>query len=77
MSGSPKDIIEEWLQIAGSPPSGVNMQPWHFAVVNNDVTKRAIRVGAEKEEREIYRHRASAEWLNAVMPLGTNQKSHS
>ena len=35
-------------------------------------TKRRIREAAEAEEREFYEHRASAEWLKALEPLGTD-----
>jgi len=69
----PREIIEECLRVAGSAPSGANMQPWHFALVSNADIKSKIREGAEKEEREFYQHRASSEWLNAVTPLGTDQ----
>jgi len=69
----PRELIEECLRVAGSAPSGANMQPWHFAVVSNADIKAKIREGAEKEEREFYQHRASSEWLDAVTPFGTDQ----
>jgi iodotyrosine deiodinase len=34
--------------------------------------KQQIRLAAEKEERELYAHRASDEWLQALAPLGTD-----
>lgn len=68
----PRDIIEEALRAAGTAPSGANLQPWHFVVVSGADTKRQIRVAAEAEEREFYAHRASAEWLRALEPLGTD-----
>ncbi|MBP6481848.1 MAG: nitroreductase family protein [Pseudomonadales bacterium] len=34
--------------------------------------KRRIREAAEAEEREFYAHRAPAEWLSALAPLGTD-----
>lgn len=68
----PRDIIEDALRIAGTAPSGANLQPWHFAVVSGPETKRKIREAAEAEEREFYEHRASAEWLKALEPLGTD-----
>jgi iodotyrosine deiodinase len=68
----PADIIETALKSAGTAPSGANLQPWHFCVVSGANTKRRIREAAEVEEREFYEHRASAEWLRALEPLGTD-----
>jgi len=51
---------------------GANMQPWHFVAVSNAEIKQKIRVAAEIEERELYEHRASDEWLKALEPMGTN-----
>ena len=65
-------MIEECIRTAGSAPSGANMQPWHFVAVGEPALKREIRLAAEKEEREFYEHRAPAEWLEALAPLGTN-----
>jgi len=68
----PMDIIETALAAAGTAPSGANLQPWHFVVVTGPETKKQIRIAAEAEEREFYEHRASAEWLEALKPLGTD-----
>lgn len=68
----PQDVIESAIAAAGTAPSGANMQPWHFVAVGNAETKRQIRQAAEKEERELYDHRASDEWLEALAPLGTD-----
>lgn len=68
----PRDIIETALKAAGTAPSGANLQPWHFVVVSGAETKKKIRIAAEAEEREFYEHRASAEWLEALAPLGTD-----
>lgn len=68
----PRDIIENALRAAGTAPSGANLQPWHFVVVTRRETRKCIRAAAEKEEREFYEHRASAEWLAALEPLGTD-----
>jgi nitroreductase len=68
----PRDIIENCLRVAGSAPSGANMQPWHFVVVEDPALKKEIRVEAEKEERAFYEERASEEWLAALAPLGTD-----
>jgi nitroreductase len=68
----PRDIIETALKAAGTAPSGANLQPWHFVVISGEETKKKIRIAAEIEEREFYEHRASAEWLEALAPLGTD-----
>lgn len=63
----------EWLvRCAGSAPSGANKQPWRFVAVRDPAVKRAIRAAAEQEEREFYAHRATAEWLADLAPLGTD-----
>ena len=69
----PREIIENVLKAAGTAPSGANMQPWHFVVVSNPEIKSKMRTAAEVEEKEFYQHRASAEWLKALEPLGTNE----
>jgi nitroreductase len=68
----PRDIIETALRAAGTAPSGANLQPWHFVVVSGAATRKKIRAAAEAEEHEFYEHRASAEWLEALAPLGTD-----
>ena len=68
----PRDVIELALKAAGTAPSGANLQPWHFVVVSAAAAKRRIREAAEAEEREFYAHRAPAEWLRALEPLGTD-----
>jgi nitroreductase len=68
----PRAVIENALLAAGTAPSGANHQPWHFAVVSSPEKKRALREAAEAEEREFYNGKASAEWLEALAPLGTD-----
>lgn len=68
----PQDVLEYAIRTAGTAPSGANMQPWHFVVVQDAVVKKRIRTAAEIEERELYEHRASDEWLDALAPLGTD-----
>jgi len=69
-----RDVIEQCLLVAGSAPSGANLQPWHFVVVSDPAVKRRIRDAAEAEEREFYDHRAPQEWLDALAPLGTDSE---
>lgn len=66
-------VVENCLRAAGTAPSGANLQPWRFVVVRCADTKRRIREAAEAEEREFYEHRAPAEWLDALAPLGTDK----
>jgi len=68
----PRRVVEYALSAAGTAPSGANMQPWHFAVIEKADTRRRIRQAAEVEEREFYDRRASPEWLAALEPLGTD-----
>jgi nitroreductase len=69
-----REVIEECIRAAGSAPSGANMQPWHFVAVSDPSTKAQIRVAAEEEEREFYETRAPKEWLEALAPLGTDNR---
>jgi nitroreductase len=67
----PLDVLDECIAAAGLAPSGANRQPWTFVVVSDPGTKRRIRAAAEAEERELYEHRISDEWREALEPLGT------
>ena len=60
------------VAVAGTAPSGANLQPWHFVAVSDPAIKRQIREAAEAEEREFYGGRAPQEWLTALAPIGTN-----
>lgn len=66
------EVIRACIRAAASAPSGANQQPWHFVVVMDPAIKRAIRVEAERAEREFYAS-APAEWLAALAPLGTDE----
>ena len=68
-----REVIDDCLHVAGSAPSGANMQPWHFVVVSDPEVKRKIRDAAEEEERLFYHGRAPQEWLDALAPLGTDE----
>lgn len=69
----PIEIIYNCIEAASSAPSGANMQPWHFVVVQNPEVKKQIREGAEKEEREFYGGKASGEWLKALEQFATDE----
>jgi nitroreductase len=68
----PRPVIEACLSVAGTAPSGANMQPWHFVAVSDPEIKGRIRAAAEAEERAFYDGRASDEWLEALAHLGTD-----
>jgi len=68
----PEGVIRDCVIAAASAPSGANLQPWHFVVVQDPSVKKKIREAAEKEEREFYGRRAPEEWLRALEPLGTD-----
>ncbi len=70
----PREIIDACLEAATTAPSGANLQPWHFVVVGSAAAKKRIRVAAEEEERHFYHHRAPRAWLDALAPLGTDER---
>jgi len=69
----PREIIENCIKCAGTAPSGANMQPWTFVVVENADIKNKIRLAAEKEEKAFYSGRAPQEWIDALSHLGTDE----
>lgn len=68
----PRSVINNCLKIAGSAPSGANMQPWKFVVISKTALRTKLKQEAEKEEKAFYKNRASTEWLQALGPLGTD-----
>jgi nitroreductase len=68
----PKEIIHNCIKAALNSPSGANQQPWHFVIISNGEIKKQIRIAAEKEEYEFYNNKAPKEWLEALIPLGTD-----
>jgi nitroreductase len=69
----PFEIIERAILTAGTAPSGANMQPWRFVVVQDKDVKRQIREAAEREEYESYHGRMSEKWLRRLAILGTDE----
>ena len=67
------EIIEQAIRVAGTAPSGANMQPWRFIVVKDKRIKRQIRIAAEREEYESYHGRMSEKWLKRLAQLGTDE----
>jgi iodotyrosine deiodinase len=68
----PFELVGNAVATAATGPSGANLQPWRFVVVSDPERKRRLRAAAEQEERAFYGSRASAEWLAALEPLGTD-----
>ena len=68
----PPELVENALRAAGTAPSGANQQPWSFVVVSDKSVQQRIRDAAEHEERLLYTERASAEYLEALEPIGTD-----
>ncbi|MBO6536887.1 MAG: nitroreductase family protein [Balneolaceae bacterium] len=69
----PEGVLEHCLLAAGTAPNGANKQPWHFVVVQDADIKKKIRVAAEEEEHEFYNRRAPEDWLEDLVPFGTNE----
>jgi nitroreductase len=69
----PFELIEQAIRAAGTAPSGANMQPWRFVVVQDAEIKRKIRVAAEEEEYKSYHGRMSEKWLRRLATLGTDE----
>ncbi len=69
----PRQLIEYAIRTAGTAPSGAHQQPWTFVAVSSPELKAEIRRAAEEEEHEFYNGRATAEWLDALAPLGTDK----
>jgi nitroreductase len=69
----PRELIELAIRTAGTAPSGAHQQPWTFVAVSSQELKTRIREAAEREEYDFYHGKASAEWLEALLPLGTDE----
>ncbi len=66
-------LITGAIEAAMTAPSGANMQPWTFVVVEDAEVKAKIRAAAEEEERQSYQSRMPQSWLDALAPLGTDE----
>jgi nitroreductase len=69
----PRDLIELAIRTAGTAPSGAHQQPWTFVAVSEPTLKQSIREAAEREEQAFYSGKAPKEWLEALLPLGTDE----
>ena len=70
----PRALIELAIRTAGTAPSGAHQQPWTFVAVSDAAVKEQIREAAEREERDFYHGKAPQEWLDALLPLGTDER---
>jgi nitroreductase len=66
------EVIRRCIEAAAQAPSGANKQPWTFVLVTSAALKKAIREGAEEEERAFYGGKAPERWLADLAPLGTD-----
>lgn len=69
----PEGVLEQCILAAGTAPNGANKQPWHFAVIQDPEIKKKIREAAEEEEKEFYHRRAPEDWLEDLVPFGTDE----
>jgi iodotyrosine deiodinase len=69
----PRSLIETAIRTAGTAPSGAHQQPWTFVAVQDTELKARIREAAEREEHDFYHGKASQEWIDALLPLGTDE----
>jgi iodotyrosine deiodinase len=70
----PHSVIENCIAIAGTAPSGANMQPWTFVLVEDPKIKKEIRKKAEEVEKEFYSEKITKEWKEKLLPLKTSPK---
>ena len=68
----PEGVLQSCLATAHSAPSGANLQPWHFALVQSPETKHRLRRAAEAEEQEFYESRTPEDWLQALQSFATD-----
>ena len=68
----PRELVEQAVLAASRAPSGANVQPWRFVLVEDPEVRRRVREAAEAEEQAFYEHRATPEWLEVLAPLGTD-----
>jgi len=69
----PRELIELAIRTAGTAPSGAHQQPWTFVAVSDPAVKQRIRDAAEREEHAFYNGKAPPDWLEALLPLGTDE----
>lgn len=68
----PSEILHNIVLTASTAPSGAHKQPWTFCIISNAELKHKIRLLAEKEEEENYGSRMNDEWIEDLLPFGTD-----
>lgn len=68
----PVSVIEKCVHVAGTAPSGANLQPWSYVIVSSAEHKAAIRDAVEREEEINYARRMRDSWKQDLAHLGTN-----
>lgn len=68
----PMSVLENVIRAASTAPSGAHKQPWTFCVITDPTMKKEIRIEAEKEEKLSYEQRMPQEWLDDLVPFGTD-----
>jgi iodotyrosine deiodinase len=65
-------VLENLIRAASTAPSGAHKQPWTFCLITDPDLKKEIRIAAEKEEKLSYEQRMPREWLDDLVPFGTD-----
>lgn len=68
----PMPVLENMIRAASTAPSGAHKQPWTFCLITDPDLKKEIRIAAEKEEKLSYEQRMPREWLDDLVPFGTD-----
>eukprot|EP01065_Artemidia_motanka_P043089 TRINITY_DN5918_c0_g1_i1.p2 TRINITY_DN5918_c0_g1~~TRINITY_DN5918_c0_g1_i1.p2 ORF type:complete len:347 (+),score=63.75 TRINITY_DN5918_c0_g1_i1:69-1043(+) len=50
----PMEVLEDCIKAAGTAPSGANLQPWTYVVVQSPEVRRRLREVVERHEAEFY-----------------------
>jgi nitroreductase len=69
-----REVLENAIRTAGTAPSGANVQPWYFAVIQSRDLKEKLRKEAEEVETAFYTSTATAKWQQDLAHLGTGPK---
>ncbi|QVK20353.1 nitroreductase family protein [Mycoplasmatota bacterium] len=65
----PIDVIINCIKVGLRAPSGANMQPWTFCIIQDEIIKSRIRVSAEEIEKEFYDNQSLNNWHDDLKHL--------
>ena len=68
----PISIVQECIKVAGTAPSGANLQPWTYVIVQDPKIKSQIRQVVEDQEAINYARRMKESWKEDLSHLGTD-----